>query len=179
MTISDTTEAIPVYDKESDLQVGEYMVSNQKAEVKFLQDIKGVISAFSAEMELEVRFKEEILTEEQQKYRWKIQMYEDGTYQEVVLNLPEMVTVQKQEITETLILEPDLLSKSDSGDGSDSEPSVFLEAPGNRENNSFTDEKTGFNFAVTERHSEEIRERFSGLIIITAEENVLLQVKCL
>ncbi len=156
MTISDTTEAIPVYDKESDLQVGEYMVSNQKAEVKFLQDIED-ISAFSAEMELEVRFKEEILTEEPQKYRWKIQMYEDGTYQEVVLNLPEMVTVPEPEITETLILEPDLLSESELSDGSDSEPSVFLEAPGNRENNSFTDEKTGFNFAVTERHSEEIQ----------------------
>lgn len=156
MTISDTTEAIPVYDKESDLQVGEYMVSNQKAEVKFLQDIED-ISAFSAEMELEVRFKEEILTEEPQKYRWKIQMYEDGTYQEVVLNLPEMVTVPEPEITETLISEPDLLSESELSDGSDSEPSVFLEAPGNRENNSFTDEKTGFNFAVTERHSEEIQ----------------------
>lgn len=156
MTISDTTEAIPVYDKESDLQVGEYMVSNQKAEVKFLQDIED-ISAFSAEMELEVRFKEEILTEEPQKYRWKIQMYEDGTYQEVVLNLPEMVTVPEPEITETLISEPDLLSESELSDGSDSEPSVFLEAPGNRENNSFTDEKTGFNFAVTERHSEEMQ----------------------
>lgn len=156
MTISDTTEAIPVYDKESDLQVGEYMVSNQKAEVKFLQDIED-ISAFSAEMELEVRFKEEILTEEPQKYRWKIQMYEDGTYQEVVLNLPEMVTVPEPEITETLISEPDLLSESELSDGSDSEPSVFLEASGNRENNSFTDEKTGFNFAVTERHSEEIQ----------------------
>lgn len=156
MTISDTTEAIPVYDKESDLQIGEYMVSNQKAEVKFLQDIED-ISAFSAEMELEVRFKEEILTEEPQKYRWKIQMYEDGTYQEVVLNLPEMVTVPEPEITETLISEPDLLSESELSDGSDSEPSVFLEAPGNRENNSFTDEKTGFNFAVTERHSEEIQ----------------------
>lgn len=156
MTISDTTEAIPVYDKESDLQVGEYMVSNQKAEVKFLQDIED-ISAFSAEMELEVRFKEEILIEEPQKYIWKIQMYEDGTYQEVVLNLPEMVTVPEPEITETLISEPDLLSESELSDGSDSEPSVFLEAPGNRENNSFTDEKTGFNFAVTERHSEEIQ----------------------
>lgn len=156
MTISDTTEAIPVYDKESDLQVGEYMVINQKAEVKFLQDIED-ISAFSAEMELEVRFKEEILTEEPQKYIWKIQMYEDGTYQEVVLNLPEMVTVPEPEITETLISEPDLLSESELSDGSDSEPSVFLEAPGNRENNSFTDEKTGFNFAVTERHSEEIQ----------------------
>ena len=168
MTASDTSEGIPVYDKESDLQVGEYTVRNQKVEVEFLQDIED-ISSFVAQMELQVVYKEEILTEEQQVYPWKIQTYEDGTYQEIFLNLPKKTDTPEPSVIPTP--EPSVTPTPESTEMPTPEPEASITPtpeptptptvpPKDMVNgigDFFTDEATGFTFQVTARQSEEIQ----------------------
>ena len=168
MTVSDTSEGMPVYDKESDLQVGEYTVRNQKVEVEFLQDIED-ISSFVAQMELQVVYKEEILTEEQQVYPWKIQTYEDGTYQEIFLNLPKKTDTPEPSVIPTP--EPSVTPTPESTEIPTPEPEASITPtpestptptipPKDMVNgigDFFTDEATGFTFQVTARQSEEIQ----------------------
>ena len=168
MKASDTSEGIPVYDKESDLQVGEYTVRNQKVEVEFLQDIED-ISSFVAQMELQVVYREEILTEEQQVYPWKIQTYEDGTYQEIFLNLPKKTDTPEPSVIPTP--EPSVTPTPESTEMPTPEPEASITPtpeptptptvpPKDMVNgigDFFTDEATGFTFQVTARQSEEIQ----------------------